>query len=130
MVPTGLSQKLFLGIMLINLTIDKFEADYQGLTKNFCHGKIYCSSVTARLINLKIGISWEKIHILPLNQKIIIGGVGVTCFDANHCPGAIIILFEPPNGKVCSLVLGISCAKKRKTKNSGCIFHIGKCIRN
>ncbi|KAJ3705836.1 hypothetical protein LUZ61_009541 [Rhynchospora tenuis] len=72
---------------------------YQGLTKNFCHGKIYCSSVTARLINLKIGIPWEKIHILPLNQKIIIGGVGVTCFDANHCPGAIIILFEPTNGK-------------------------------
>ncbi|XP_078180218.1 sterile alpha motif (SAM) domain-containing protein isoform X3 [Carex rostrata] len=72
---------------------------YQGLTKNFCHGKIYCSSVTACLINLKIGIPWEKIHILPLNQKTIIGGVGVTCFDANHCPGAIIILFEPPNGK-------------------------------
>jgi len=37
---------------------------------------------------------------LPLNQKIEIAGVDVTCFDANHCPGSILILFQPPNGKV------------------------------
>ncbi|XP_073051840.1 uncharacterized protein [Primulina eburnea] len=72
---------------------------YQGLTKSFCHGIIYCSSITAKLVKLKIGISPDKIKVLPLNQKINIAGTTVMCFDANHCPGAIIILFEPPNGK-------------------------------
>ncbi|GAB2276374.1 hypothetical protein Dimus_011102 [Dionaea muscipula] len=77
-----------------------FHADhYQGLTKSFCYGKIYCSQVTAKLVSLKIGVPWDKLFVLPLNQKISIAGVHVTCFDANHCPGAIIILFEPPNGK-------------------------------
>ncbi|KAK6137114.1 hypothetical protein DH2020_029145 [Rehmannia glutinosa] len=72
---------------------------YQGLTRSFGHGMIYCSSITAKLVNLKIGIPWDKIQVLPLNQKTNIAGIDVTCFDANHCPGAIIILFEPPNGK-------------------------------
>lgn len=77
-------------------------ADYQGLTKSFCHGKIYCSSITAKLVNMKIGIPWDNIKVLPLNQKINIAGINVTCLDANHCPGSVIILFEPPNGKVWS----------------------------
>ncbi|PNX96388.1 DNA cross-link repair protein snm1-like, partial [Trifolium pratense] len=72
---------------------------YQGLTKSFNHGKIYCSSVTARLVNMNMGIPYDKLHILPLNQKVEIAGIGVTCLDANHCPGSIMILFEPPNGK-------------------------------
>nr|CAD1826089.1 unnamed protein product [Ananas comosus var. bracteatus] len=72
---------------------------YQGLTRHFCHGKIYCSSITARLINLKIGVPGDRLQVLPLNQKITVAGVSLTCFDANHCPGSIIILFEPPNGK-------------------------------
>ncbi|PKA47063.1 DNA cross-link repair protein SNM1 [Apostasia shenzhenica] len=72
---------------------------YQGLTKNFCHGKIYCSKITAHLVNLKIGVPWDRIQILPLNQKITIAGISLTCLDANHCPGSIIILFEPPNNK-------------------------------
>ncbi|XP_044463163.1 DNA cross-link repair protein SNM1 isoform X1 [Mangifera indica] len=72
---------------------------YQGLTKSFCHGKIYCSLITARLVNMKIGIPWDRIQVLSLNQRITIDGIYVTCLDANHCPGSIIILFEPPNGK-------------------------------
>ncbi|CAA7400755.1 unnamed protein product [Spirodela intermedia] len=72
---------------------------YQGLTRSFRHGKIYCSSITARLLNSKIGIDWNILHVLPLNERINISGVEVTCVDANHCPGSIIILFEPPNGK-------------------------------
>ncbi|XP_020536648.1 uncharacterized protein LOC105638059 isoform X2 [Jatropha curcas] len=71
---------------------------YQGLTRSFCHGKIYCSLITARLVNMKLGIPWDKLQVLPLNQRISIAGVDVTCLDANHCPGSIIILFEPPNG--------------------------------
>ncbi|XP_050220543.1 DNA cross-link repair protein pso2/snm1 [Mercurialis annua] len=72
---------------------------YQGLTRSFCHGKIYCSSITARLVNMRIGVPWDRLQVLPLNQKISIAGVDVTCWDANHCPGSIIILFEPANGK-------------------------------
>lgn len=74
--------------------------DYQGLTKSFCHGKIYCSLVTAKLVNMKIGIPWERLQVLHLGQKVNIAGIDVTCFDANHCPGSIMILFEPANGKV------------------------------
>ena len=49
---------------------------------------------------MNIGIPYDKLHVLPLNQKVEIAGVDVTCLDANHCPGSIIILFQPPNGKV------------------------------
>ncbi|CAD6219083.1 unnamed protein product [Miscanthus lutarioriparius] len=77
-----------------------FHVDhYQGLTRSFCHGKIYCSSITASLVHHKIGIPWDRLHVLTLNEKHTIAGVSLTCFDANHCPGSIIILFEPPNGK-------------------------------
>ncbi|XVE53817.1 hypothetical protein DITRI_Ditri03aG0032500 [Diplodiscus trichospermus] len=72
---------------------------YQGLTRSFRHGKIYCSSITARLVNMKLGIPWAMLQVLPLNQKITISGIDVTCLDANHCPGSIMIFFEPPNGK-------------------------------
>lgn len=81
-------------------TIAFVAADYQGLTKSFCHGKIFCSSITAKLVNMKLGIPWDSIQVVPLNQKINIAGIDVTCLDANHCPGSIIILFEPPNSKV------------------------------
>lgn len=85
-------------------------ADYQGLTRSFCHGKIYCSLITAKLVNTKIGITWDRLQVLPLNQKISIAGTDVMCLDANHCPGSIMILFEPPNGKVrSSLTLETQC---------------------
>ncbi|EPS68874.1 hypothetical protein M569_05893, partial [Genlisea aurea] len=71
---------------------------YQGLTKSFCHGKIYCSSITAKLVHLKIGIPMESIEVLPINRKINVAGVDITCFNANHCPGAVMILFEPTDG--------------------------------
>ncbi|KAJ4869037.1 sterile alpha motif (SAM) domain-containing protein [Raphanus sativus] len=72
---------------------------YQGLTKSFSHGRIYCSLITAKLVNMKIGIPWERLQVLNLGQKVSIAGVDVTCFDANHCPGSIMIRFEPANGK-------------------------------
>jgi DNA cross-link repair 1A protein len=75
-------------------------ADYQGLTRGFRHGKVYCSLITARLVNMRIGLSWDQLHVLPLNERVNVDGVYVTAIDANHCPGSVIILFEPPNGKV------------------------------
>ncbi|BBM99861.1 DNA cross-link repair 1A protein [Marchantia polymorpha subsp. ruderalis] len=77
-----------------------FHTDhYQGLTRGFRYGRIFCSEITARLVNARIGVSWERLMIVPLNEKFKICGVDVTFIDANHCPGSVMILFEPPNGE-------------------------------
>ncbi|EFJ23502.1 hypothetical protein SELMODRAFT_415475 [Selaginella moellendorffii] len=77
-----------------------FHSDhYQGLTKSFRFGKIYCSMITARLVNLRIGITWDRLHPLNFNERTKIDGVWVTLLDANHCPGAAMILFETHDGK-------------------------------
>jgi DNA cross-link repair 1A protein len=34
-----------------------------------------------------------------VNTPAVIEGVRVTTFDANHCPGALLLLFELPSGK-------------------------------
>ncbi|CAI5946551.1 unnamed protein product [Closterium sp. NIES-64] len=73
--------------------------DYNGLTKSFRFGTVYCSAVTARLVKLRLGLPEEKICELPVGERVEIAGVGVTLMDANHCPGAVMILFEPPNGQ-------------------------------
>ncbi|KAI5412953.1 hypothetical protein KIW84_057539 [Lathyrus oleraceus] len=33
---------------------------------------------------MNLGISYDKLHIFSLNQKIEIAGIGVTCLDANN----------------------------------------------
>lgn len=80
-------------------------ADYQGLTRGFRHGKIFCSSITARLVNLRIGVPWDRLQIIPRDETVLIDGVKVTFIDANHCPGSVMILFEPPNGKVRTYII-------------------------
>ncbi|CAI5514286.1 unnamed protein product [Closterium sp. Naga37s-1] len=77
-----------------------FHADhYNGLTKSFRFGTVYCSAVTARLVKLRLGLPEEKICELPVGERVEIAGVGVTLMDANHCTGAVMILFEPSNGQ-------------------------------
>lgn len=74
-----------------------FHADhYGGLTARWSHGPIYCSSPTARLVCTKLGVPSEWVHALPMDIPTPIPGTGVTvtCIDANHCPGACIMLFE------------------------------------
>lgn len=83
-----------------NWFLTHFHSDhYQGLTRGFRHGKIFCSSITARLVKLRIGVPSDRIQALPLNETVLIDGIRVTFIDANHCPGSVMILFEPPNGK-------------------------------
>jgi hypothetical protein len=90
-VSTFLSRSLFDNI---------FVTDYQGLTRNFRHGTIFCSSITARLVNMKLGVPLEKLHTLPLNERVKIDNCHVTLMEANHCPGAVMFLFEPEGAKV------------------------------
>lgn len=72
---------------------------YQGMTKHFKQS-IYCSQVTANLIKQKIGVSSQYLHPLPLYCPVTVEGVNVTLLDANHCPGATMILLKKKDGKI------------------------------
>jgi L-ascorbate metabolism protein UlaG (beta-lactamase superfamily) len=41
-------------------------------------------------------VPWERLEVVHLNTPRVIEGVCVTFLDANHCPGAAMILFEAP----------------------------------
>eukprot|EP01035_Chromulina_nebulosa_P016897 gene16897-22386_t len=81
-----------------------FHSDhYGGITNDFDCGLIYCSPTTAGLVKLRLRVSGTRVIPLELNisHTIGIGGedVQVVLTDANHCPGAVIILFSFKNGK-------------------------------
>lgn len=74
-----------------------FHSDhYGGLSRKWTHGPIYCSSPTARLVCSKLGVDAQYVHALPMDTPVRLPGteVHVTLIDANHCPGACIMLFE------------------------------------
>lgn len=65
-------------------------------TCRFDRGTLYCSPPTALLIQQQLRVKPACIRSVPLNSPITVEGVRVTFLDANHCPGAVMILFEPP----------------------------------
>jgi hypothetical protein len=69
-----------------------------GLRSDFTAGIIYCSPITKRLIVHKNRVPTERVQPLELDRRHVIDGVGVTLIDANHCPGATMMLFEVPSG--------------------------------
>ncbi|XP_046548367.1 DNA cross-link repair 1A protein-like [Haliotis rubra] len=71
---------------------------YGGLTKHFKQ-HLYCSKVTGNLVRTKIKVDPRYIHTLPLNQPCDVEGVELTLMEANHCPGAVIILFRLKSGQ-------------------------------
>ncbi|XP_051055691.1 DNA cross-link repair 1A protein isoform X2 [Phodopus roborovskii] len=75
-----------------------FHSDhYAGLSKDF-QLPIYCSEITGNLLKKKLRVQEQHIHPLPMDTECVVDGVGVVLLDANHCPGASMILFRPPNG--------------------------------
>ncbi|BDA41683.1 DNA cross-link repair 1A protein at C-terminar half [Coccomyxa sp. Obi] len=74
-----------------------FHSDhYKGLTAKFKAGVIYCTLITAKLVHLCLKVPWERLRVVQLNAPVMVEGVRVTFVDANHCPGAAMIVFEPP----------------------------------
>ncbi|KAF7254324.1 DNA cross-link repair 1A protein [Varanus komodoensis] len=77
-----------------------FHSDhYGGLTKKFTF-PIYCNKITGNLVKRKLNVQEQFIHILPMDRECIINGIKVVLLDANHCPGAAMILFILTNGTV------------------------------
>ncbi len=71
-----------------------------GLGSGFSAGTIYCSRVTANLLIRDMRVNPGCIQALPLDTELCIEGISVTLIDANHCPGAVLLLFKtsPPKG--------------------------------
>ncbi|KAL7566296.1 hypothetical protein ACA910_013622 [Epithemia clementina (nom. ined.)] len=83
-----------------NYFLTHFHSDhYGGINRHWNAGTIFCSKPTANLVNSQLGVDWQYLHILPMNKPVAIPtgrgiSVTVTLIDANHCPGAVMMLFQ------------------------------------
>ncbi|XP_036388647.1 5' exonuclease Apollo [Megalops cyprinoides] len=72
-----------------------------GLTSSWTNRPIYCSPVTAKLLKLKLQVKEKWVHPLELGEAHMLPlddickeTLTVTLIDANHCPGAVMFLFQ------------------------------------
>ena len=61
--------------------------------------KIYCNEGTANLVEGMLRVPRSSLYPLPMNTPTMVMGVEVTLLDANHCPGAVVIIFKLRNGQ-------------------------------
>ncbi|ODQ80885.1 hypothetical protein BABINDRAFT_24936, partial [Babjeviella inositovora NRRL Y-12698] len=87
-------------LRIFHYFLTHFHADhYMGICKSWANGLLYCSEITDRLVRLRYPTMDHTIlRPLPMNKKIELilpdGSFNVTLIDANHCPGAVLFLFE------------------------------------
>jgi len=79
--------------------LSHFHSDhYGGITRQWNAGVIYCSLPTANLVHQQLGVDRQYLHPLPNNVPTVIHSLGkpvtVTLLDANHCPGAVMFVFQ------------------------------------
>ncbi|KAM6898455.1 DNA cross-link repair 1A protein [Lycodopsis pacificus] len=76
-----------------------FHSDhYGGLTKKSTF-PIYCNRITGNLVKSKLRVAEQYVHILPMNTRVTVEGIAVILLEANHCPGAAMLLFFLPDGQ-------------------------------
>ncbi|EDV98639.1 GH22402 [Drosophila grimshawi] len=79
--------------------LSHYHADhYVGLTRKFAH-PLYMSPITARLVEKFIPIDSQFVHEIDVDKSVVVKDIEVTAIDANHCPGAIMLLFKFSTGK-------------------------------
>ncbi|XP_078806823.1 5' exonuclease Apollo isoform X2 [Oryzias latipes] len=88
--------------------LSHMHADHTvGLTSTWSGRPIYCSPVTAKLLHLKLKVKEQWIHPLEIGEQNLLplDDIGketltVTLIDANHCPGAVMFLFQGYFGSI------------------------------
>ncbi|KAI9098758.1 beta-lactamase-like protein [Phlyctochytrium arcticum] len=81
--------------------LSHFHQDHWGgITKNWNYGPIHCSDVTGRLLVHVLDLPREYIITHPLNVRVDLqNGHSVQFMDANHCPGAVVLIFDVATGE-------------------------------
>jgi DNA cross-link repair 1A protein len=108
-----------------------FHSDhYGGITRTWNTGIIYCSQPTANLVHDQLGVERHYLHPLPFDVPTEIAtmttrgvhkSVTVTLLNANHCPGAAMMLFEIPLSASSSSSSSNSNNNSKKRR----ILHVG-----
>ncbi|EFJ43722.1 hypothetical protein VOLCADRAFT_96136 [Volvox carteri f. nagariensis] len=70
----------------------------KGLTRSFAGGTVLASPVTARLVSERLKLPAARLRTLPMDTPVEVDGVCLTLVDANHCPGAAMVVAQPPGG--------------------------------
>jgi hypothetical protein len=56
-----------------------FHSDhYIGITRTWKFGTIYCSAITAALVQQEFGLKAPVIHVLPMYERVVLDGYAVT----------------------------------------------------
>ncbi|XP_042161795.1 DNA cross-link repair 1A protein [Oncorhynchus tshawytscha] len=76
-----------------------FHSDHYGGLKKSSTFHIYCNRITGNLVKSKLRVAEQYVHILPMNTQVTVDGFKVTMLDANHCPGAAMLLLFLPDGQ-------------------------------
>jgi hypothetical protein len=78
-----------------------FHSDhYTGLTPFFSKGIVWTTEATARLVCSRLGLPSEQVRAVPLSRAgalrpvELCNGVEAILLDANHCPGAGMVVFR------------------------------------
>jgi DNA cross-link repair 1A protein len=91
--------KLKRGEKGIKYFLTHFHSDhYGGLTDRWNDGPIYTSTQTAALVVNNLGVDAALVSAVDIGSSITVDDVQVTFIDANHCPGASMLLFRLKDG--------------------------------
>ena len=87
--------------------LSHMHSDHTECLSSSWNQKIYCSEITKGLAVMKFNIKPSLLIVLPTNESTIlpldeegIEKLTVTAIDANHCPGALMFLFEGYFGRI------------------------------
>eukprot|EP01018_Ginkgo_biloba_P027060 Gb_21652 [translate_table: standard] len=83
------------GAFSVTYFLSHFHTDhYVGLNPHWGRGLIFCSEITARLLVECLKVSAAFVVPLGVGEMVRIDNCEVTLIDANHCPGAVQVLFR------------------------------------